>query len=98
MGTAPAATSAAEPPLEPPALRSVAHGLRVTPWTAGEVSSLKANSGVAVLPTPTSPAPRNLAAGGGARGAGRPPSSRPPHPPRRPLSPRRAFTADGAPP
>ena len=34
IGTAPAATSAAEPPLEPPALRSGSYGLRVGPVAA----------------------------------------------------------------
>ena len=32
-GTSPAATAAAEPPLEPPGVRSRFHGLRVTPVT-----------------------------------------------------------------
>src|SRR5579884_3351180 len=53
------ATSAAEPPLDPPALRSGAHGFRVDPLTTGEVSGLNLNSDVAVLTRLTRPARRN---------------------------------------
>src|SRR5918912_557843 len=36
-GTMPAATAAPDPPLEPPGVRSVAHGLRVVPYTVFSV-------------------------------------------------------------
>ncbi len=40
IGTTPAATAAAEPPLDPPALRSGLHGLRVAPYSTGSVVML----------------------------------------------------------
>ena len=45
IGTAPAATSAAAPPLDPPTPRSRSHGLRVGPVRRGSVAKLIANSG-----------------------------------------------------
>ncbi len=39
-GTAPAATSAADPPLDPPADRVTSHGLHVEPWISGSVLAL----------------------------------------------------------
>ena len=56
--TSPAATAAALPPLEPPGLRSVFQGLRVTPKAGPSVSPMIASSGVVVLPTITAPAAR----------------------------------------
>lgn len=58
-GTMPAATAAADPPLEPPALRLRSHGLRVEPNRAFVVSALCPSSGVLVLPTTTHPAARS---------------------------------------
>lgn len=58
MGTMPAATAAAEPPLEPPAERSVSHGLRVGPYARGSVVIEPASSGVFVRPTMIKPAAR----------------------------------------
>ena len=55
-GTMPAATAAAAPPLEPPALRPSAQGLRVGPVSSGSVDALMPNSGVAVRPRMRSPA------------------------------------------
>jgi hypothetical protein len=57
-GTTPAATAAAEPPLEPPALRDGSHGLRVGPCASGSVVKLSPNSGVLVLPMICRPAAR----------------------------------------
>ena len=54
-GTRPAATAAADPPDEPPAERSSAHGLRVAPNVALTVSAFQPSSGVFVLPTTTQP-------------------------------------------
>ena len=59
-GTIPAATAAADPPDEPPGVRSRFHGLRVT--TSGvSVVAHASSSGVAVRPTTTAPAARSLA-------------------------------------
>jgi hypothetical protein len=43
-GTAPAATIAADPPLDPPALRVTFHGLRVGPSFTFSVVALNASS------------------------------------------------------
>ena len=55
-GTRPAATAAADPPLEPPGIRSRSHGLRVTPYAEFSVDEPIANSSQLVLPTMTAPA------------------------------------------
>jgi hypothetical protein len=55
-GHIPVASAAAEPPLEPPAVRARFQGLRVAPKTALTVLGPKANSGVLVLPTTMAPA------------------------------------------
>ena len=55
-GMMPAATAAAVPPLEPPGVRAVSHGLRVMPCTLVLVKLSVPNSGVEVLPTGTAPA------------------------------------------
>ena len=59
IGTMPAATAAAEPPLEPPGVRSSPHGLRVGPNRRVSVVGRIAISGSAVLPTITNPARRS---------------------------------------
>src|SRR6185312_12039202 len=56
IGTMRAATAAAEPPLEPPALCAGFHGLRVGPNRRGSVELARPSSGVLVLPTITRPA------------------------------------------
>src|SRR4029077_19322918 len=56
IGTCPAATAAALPPLEPPGERVVSQGLAVRPKTLLVVSAVQASSGVFVLPTTTQPA------------------------------------------
>lgn len=58
--TIPEVTAAAEPPLDPPAVRAVSNGLRVGPNPAGFVIGLAANSGKLVLPRNTKPADRNF--------------------------------------
>ena len=60
-GTIPAATAAAAPPLDPPGVRSSAHGLRVGPQASGCVVGRLPISGVFVRPAMTSPAALNLA-------------------------------------
>src|SRR5262245_19504628 len=58
-GTIPAATAAAAPPLDPPDVRSSAHGLRVAPQANGCVVGRLPISGVFVRPAMTSPAALN---------------------------------------
>src|SRR5438309_6928210 len=55
-GTIPAATAAADPPLDPPGMRSVAHGLRTGPNAEFSLDDPIANSSQLVLPTTTAPA------------------------------------------
>ena len=55
-GTIRAATAAADPPLDPPGVRSSAHGLRVGPNAEFSVDDPIANSSQLVLPTMTAPA------------------------------------------
>src|SRR5262245_43250109 len=57
-GTAPAATRAAAPPLEPPTPRSRFQGLRVGPCLTDSVEKLITSSGTVVRPRVTSPASR----------------------------------------
>ena len=57
-GTSPAATAAADPPLEPPGVRVRSHGLRVVPHAFVWVKAVTPNSGAAVLPMGTAPAAR----------------------------------------
>src|SRR5262245_9673498 len=55
-GTRPAAQAPAGPPLDPPGMRSSAHGLRVTPNAEFSVDDPIANSSQFVFPTMTAPA------------------------------------------
>ena len=57
-GSMPAATAAAEPPEEPPGVRSRSQGLRVGPLWRGSVVGRIPNSGMFVVPTITNPASR----------------------------------------
>ena len=54
----PAASAAAEPPLEPPGEYAVCHGLRVTPHSFDQVTGAQLNSGVVVLACTMPPASR----------------------------------------
>ena len=58
IGTSPAATATAAPPLDPPGEWSVFHGLRVGPHASGSVVGRLPNSGLLVRPAVTSPAAR----------------------------------------
>ena len=58
-GTRPAATAAADPPLDPPGVRSGSHGLRVIPHVTDSVNGHRPSSGMVVLPTITAPAARS---------------------------------------
>ena len=78
IGTSPAATAAALPPLEPPGLRSSFHGLRVIPNAAELVKCPQAaSSHSAVLPSTIAPAARSRRTTSESAGAG---SRRPPLP------------------
>src|SRR5215831_12984463 len=55
-GVSPAATATADPPLEPPGIRSSAHGFRDGPNAEFSVDDPIANSSQMVLPTMTAPA------------------------------------------
>src|SRR5215471_19167142 len=55
-GAMPAATATADPPLDPPGIRSGAHGLRVGPNAEFSVEDPMANSSQFVLPTTMAPA------------------------------------------
>ena len=50
----PEATAAAAPPLEPPGVKLVFHGLRVAPHASGSVTGKLPNSGELVRPRKTS--------------------------------------------
>ena len=52
----PIATAAADPPLDPPALRVRSHGLRVAPNAGGSVVIPADSSGTFVLPKKMNPA------------------------------------------
>ena len=60
IGTMPAATAEAAPPLDPPGVCAVFHGLRVGPYSRGSVTGRMPISGVLVFPTISSPAALNL--------------------------------------
>ena len=57
-GTSPAATAAADPPLDPPVERDGSCGLRQAPLATGSVVMVVPNSGTFVRPRCTSPAAR----------------------------------------
>ena len=59
--TRPAATAAAEPPLDPPVVSERSHGFRVSGPSRFFVSPRSPNAGVFVLPTITAPAARRRA-------------------------------------
>src|SRR5207253_5276748 len=59
-GTKRAATAAADPPEEPPGVRSRSHGLRVGPYALFSVDEPIANSSMFSFPTSTAPASRSL--------------------------------------
>ena len=55
-GARPAATAAAAPPLDPPGVRVVSHGLRHGPFSSDSVTAVIPSSGVFVFPITTKPA------------------------------------------
>ena len=58
-GQRPAAVAAAAPPLDPPGVRPVSHGLRQSPFSSDSVCAIVPSSGVFVLPRKTKPASRS---------------------------------------
>ena len=56
IGNIPPATDAAAPPLEPPGVRSVSHGLRLIPWRLFSAAVITPNAGVLVRAQSTNPA------------------------------------------
>ena len=60
----PAASAAAEPPLDPPGVVSVFQGLRVTPHSGESVTPFQPNSDMVVLPRMTAPCSRARATAG----------------------------------
>ena len=54
----PDATAAPAPPLDPPGVRDVSHGLRVGPHASGSVTGTLPSSGLLVRPAMTKPAAR----------------------------------------
>src|SRR5581483_12111439 len=60
IGQSAAAVAAAAPPLEPPGVREVSHGLRHAPFSSDSVMPIVPNSDVFVLPSTTKPASRIL--------------------------------------
>src|SRR5438477_10805091 len=58
-GAIPDATAAPAPPLEPPGVCWVFHGLRVMPCASLSVYEIVPNSGEFVIPSSTKPAARN---------------------------------------
>src|ERR1700674_2214789 len=60
-GNIAAATAAADPPDDPPGVRLVSHGLRVTPCDGVFVKLTAPNSDAVVSPTGTAPAARSRA-------------------------------------
>src|SRR5882672_7455910 len=97
-GTMPDATAAAEPPLEPPGVRSGFHGLRVTPSAGLAVYANVPNSGAAVLPIGIAPAARTRATWSeSCSTGGRPRYQRDPWVVGIPAQSSRSFTPNGTP-
>jgi hypothetical protein len=95
----PAATAAADPPLEPPALRPGFQGLRVIPVSLDSVEADHPNSGVVVRPRMFKPAALNFRTSSDSAFATFPFRSSDPHSCNRPLSVMlRSFTRKGTPP
>src|SRR6516164_1095355 len=59
IGSRPPATAAAEPPEDPPGVRSWFHGLRVVPCTTVDVQLMPPNSGAVVCAARIAPLVRN---------------------------------------
>src|SRR5919201_6378140 len=90
-GASPLATATAEPPLDPPATRSGAHGLRVGDAASLVVVIPQPNSWVVVLPRRTAPASFSRATATASPAGTRPAQMRDPHAVGTPAVSRRSF-------
>src|SRR5258705_13523059 len=72
IGIMPTATAAAEPPEDPPGVRSGFHGLRVTPFAAVAVQGKIMSSGTLVIPIGIAPAARSRRTTSPSAGSGGP--------------------------
>ena len=75
IGTSPAASAAADPPLEPPGERSRFHGLFVEPKTGLVVAAVQPYAGVFDLPIGMAPAARSRATVVSSTVSGAPPAA-----------------------
>src|SRR5260221_693047 len=71
IGPIPQATATTAPPLDPPGVFVLSHGLRVIPVSGESVTPFQPNSGVVVLPKKTAPASRSRATDGPSYSTGR---------------------------
>src|SRR5579872_5013668 len=97
IGTSPAATEAAAPPLDPPQVRDKSHGLTVRPKSGASVKHLWPNSGVVVLPTRIAPAAFSRATAGESAAGTLAASATEPNVVRTPAVLTRSLTANGTP-
>src|SRR3954463_10712871 len=98
QGALPAATAAAEPPLEPPGTRSRSHGLRTGPKPEFSFDEPMANSSMLVLPSTGAPASTNRCTAVAVYGGLYPARMRDPAVLGTPSTQKRSFTARGTPP
>ena len=91
------ATATALPPLDPPAVCSGDHGLRVTPNAADSVKGQIASSGIRVLPSTTHPAVRRRRTNSSSAAAGRSGVAAEPCRVGNPATSTLSFTATGTP-
>ena len=96
-GASNAATAAAEPPPDPPGIRSRSQGLRVGPYAECSVEEPIANSSMLVLPIGTRPAARALATTVASYGDMYPSRIRDPDVDGMSVVTRTSFTASGTP-
>src|SRR5437660_924661 len=92
-----AATATADPPLDPPGVRSIAHGLRVGPNAEFSVDEPIANSSQLVLPMTTAPARSRRATAVASYGGTKDSRIRDPAVVRTPRVQRLSFSATGTP-
>src|SRR5262249_60968065 len=93
----PEAIAAASPPLEPPAVRDLSHGLLVRPYSRLSVSHAISSSGQFVVPRMTAPAFRNRTTGVASHAATYPALSRVPASQRSPATAMELLMLTGTP-
>ena len=97
IGPSPAATAAEAPPLDPPGVSFVFHGLRVMPNTRLSVTPFQPNSGVFVRPMRIIPALRSRSTAGQSSAVTFVSISFEPNVVREPATYRLSFTCSGTP-